>query len=96
MLRLTVMCLIKKMFRQNLQFFQFYVHYCLQKSGIYPDFNPLKAEQAEIYSIFKQFLVIKGHKDFSDRIAFDIDNWQRVASDRASFRRHLTEIMDHN
>jgi len=31
-----------------------------------------------------------------DSIAFGIDNWQVGANDRASFRRHLREVMDHN
>ena len=31
-----------------------------------------------------------------DGIAFGIGNWQRVASDRAVFRRQLREAMDHN
>ena len=31
-----------------------------------------------------------------DSIALGIDNWQRAASDRGSFRRHLREVMDHN
>ena len=31
-----------------------------------------------------------------DSIAFGIGNWQAVASDRTSFRRHLREAMDHN
>jgi hypothetical protein len=31
-----------------------------------------------------------------DSIALGIGNWQTVASDRASFRRRLREVMDHN
>ena len=31
-----------------------------------------------------------------DSIAFGFANWQAVASDRVSFRRHLREAMDHN
>ena len=31
-----------------------------------------------------------------DSIAFGIANWRREASDRASFRRRLKEVMDHN
>jgi hypothetical protein len=31
-----------------------------------------------------------------DSIAFGIGNWQAVASDRASYRRQLREVMDHN
>ena len=31
-----------------------------------------------------------------DSVAFGIGNWQTVASDRASFRRRLREVMDHN
>ena len=31
-----------------------------------------------------------------DSTALGIGNWQLVASDRASFRRHLREVMDHN
>jgi len=31
-----------------------------------------------------------------DGIALGIGNWQTVASDRASYRRQLREVMDHN
>jgi len=31
-----------------------------------------------------------------DSIALSIYNWERAASDRGSFRRHLREVMDHN
>jgi hypothetical protein len=31
-----------------------------------------------------------------DNVALGIGNWQAVASDRASYRRQLREVMDHN
>jgi hypothetical protein len=32
----------------------------------------------------------------SDSVALGFKNWQLEASDRASFRRHLREVMGHN